>query len=100
MVFMVGESTVCFGALALEDFQPVAQVRGDDAEELIIAFDAAFDVGDEIVGCRDSARFQGAGKCAGQSTGKGRDDMVDGRRKRLRALHTVILRLAAMCTEV
>jgi hypothetical protein len=100
MVFMVGESAVRFGALAFGNFKFVAQVHGGDAEELIIAFDAAFDVGNQIVCSGDSARFQRPGKCPGQSTSEPRDNVIDGSRKRLGALHAVILRVAAMRTEV
>jgi len=64
------EGAVGFGAFAFWDFQFVTQFHGSDAEEFIIGFDAAFDVGFEVVGCGNSARFQRAGKCAGQSTGQ------------------------------
>lgn len=100
MVFMVGEGAVRFGAFALGNFQLVAEVYGGDAEEFIVAFDAAFDVGYQIVSCRDSTRFQRAGKCAGQSTGERRDDMIDGRWNRFGALHAVVLCVAAMHAEV
>ena len=97
---MVGEGAVRFSAFALGDFQLVAQIYGGDAEEFIIAFDAAFDVGYEIVGSGDSARFQRAGKCAGQSTGERGDDVVDGGGKRRGVLHAVILGVAAMHAEM
>ncbi len=67
----MSEGAVGFGTFAFGDFQFVAQVDGGNAEEFVIGFDAAFDVGLEVVGCGDSARFQRAGKCAGQSTGEG-----------------------------
>jgi hypothetical protein len=100
MVFMVGEGAVCFGAFAFGNFQLVGQLYGGDAEEFVIAFDAAFDVGYQVVCCGDSARFQRAGKCARQSTSGRRDDVIDGRGHRLCVLPTIIFCVAAMRTEV
>jgi hypothetical protein len=95
----MSESAIGFVAFAFGDFQFVAQVHGGDAEEFVIGFDAAFDVGFEVVGCGDSARFQRAGKCAGQSTGERRDDMIDGRRHGLAVLHAVVLGIASVRAE-
>jgi hypothetical protein len=94
------QGAVGFGAFAFRDFQFVAQVYGGDAKEFVIGFDAAFDVGFEVVGCGDSARFQRAGKCAGQSTGERGDDVVDGRGHWLAVFHAVILGVAAVRAEM
>ena len=94
------EGAIGFGAFAFGDFQFVAQVHGGDAEEFVIGFDAAFDVGFEMIGCGDSARFQRAGKCAGQSTGEGGDDVIDGGGHRLAVFHAVILGVAAVRAEM
>jgi hypothetical protein len=96
----MSEGAVGFGAFAFGDFQFVAQVYGGDAEEFVIGFDAAFDVGFEMVCCGDSARFQRAGKCAGQSTSEGRDNVIDGGRHRLAIFHAVILGVAAVRAEM
>jgi hypothetical protein len=71
VVFMVGQCAICFGALALWNFQFVAQIDRGDAEEFFLGLDAAFDFCFQLVCCGDSARFQRACKCAGQSTGQG-----------------------------
>jgi hypothetical protein len=97
---VVSEGAIGFGAFAFGDFQFVAQVHGGDAKEFVIGFDAAFDVGFETICCGDSARFQRAGKCAGQSTGEGRDDVIDGRGHRLAVFHAVILGVAAVRAEL
>jgi hypothetical protein len=94
------EGAVGFGAFAFRDFQLVAQVYGGDAKAFVIGFDAAFDVGFEVVGCGDSTRFQRAGKCAGQSTGEGGDDVIDRRGHRLAVFHAVILGVAAVRAEM
>jgi hypothetical protein len=94
------EGAIGFGAFALRDFQLVAQLDGGDAEKLVIGFDAAFDVGFEVVCCGDSARFQRAGKCAGQSTSERGDDVIDGRRHRLAVFYAVILGVAAVRAEL
>jgi hypothetical protein len=96
MVFVVGECAVCFGALALGNFQLVTETDGSDAKELVVAFDAAFDFGLQIVSCGDSTRFQRAGKCAGQSTGERRDDVVDGSGKRGGVFHAVVFCVASV----
>jgi hypothetical protein len=46
----------------------VVKLNCREAKQLAVGFDAAFDVGFEIICCGDSTRFQRAGKCAGQST--------------------------------
>ena len=43
------ERPLCLCAFALGNFQFVAQVDGSDSEKLIIGFDAAFDVGFEMI---------------------------------------------------
>jgi hypothetical protein len=96
----MGEGAVGFGAFAFRDFQFVTQVHGGDAEEFVIGFDAAFDVGFEMICCGDSARFQRAGKCAGQSTSERRDDVIDGGGHRLAVFHAVILGIAAVRAEL
>jgi hypothetical protein len=94
------EGAVGFGAFTFGDFQFVAQLHGGNAEESVIGFDAAFDVGFEMICCGDSARFQRAGKCAGQSTGERGDDVIDGGEHRVAALHAVILGVAAVRAEM
>jgi hypothetical protein len=96
----MSEGAVGFGALAFGDFQFVAQVYGGDAKEFVIGFDAAFDVGFEMICSGDSARFQRAGKCAGQSTSERGDDVIDGRGHRLGVFHAVILGVAAVRAEL
>jgi hypothetical protein len=93
------EGAVRLGALASRDFQLVPNFDRSDAEEFFVRFDAPFDIGFQMIFCRDSARFQRAGECAGQSTGEPRDDMIDGSRQRLGILHAVILRVAAVGAE-
>ena len=46
---MVGQGAVRFGALALWNFQLVAEADGGNAKEFVVAFDAAFDVGFQII---------------------------------------------------
>jgi hypothetical protein len=96
----MGEGAVGFGAFAFRDFQLVAQVYGGDAKEFVIGFDAAFDVGFEMICCGDSTRFQRAGKCAGQSTGEGRNDVINRGRHRLAVFHAVILGVATVRAEL
>lgn len=66
---MVGQCAVRFRALAFWNFQFVAKIHSGDAEEFLLGLDAALYFGFQLVLCWDSARFQRAGKCAGQSTG-------------------------------
>ena len=69
MVFVIGQGTVRFGALSFRNFQLVAEAHGCETKVFVVSFNAALDLGLKIICCRDSARFQRAGKCAGQSTG-------------------------------
>jgi hypothetical protein len=96
IVFVVSQGAVRLGALALRNFQLVAEIDGGDAKELVIAFDAAFDIGFQVICCGDSARFQRAGKCAGQSTSERRDNVVDGGGKRRGVFHAVIFGVATV----
>jgi hypothetical protein len=100
MVLVIGESAIRFRALALRNFQLVAETDGGDAKKLVVAFDAAFDLRFQIVCCGDSTRFQRAGKCAGQSTGERGDDVVDGSGKRSSVLDTVEFRVATVHSKV
>jgi hypothetical protein len=61
---------VGFGALSLGNFHVISQLHCRNSEQLIVRFNSSFDIGLQVVCCRDSARFQRAGKCAGQSTGE------------------------------
>jgi hypothetical protein len=85
------ERTVGFGALAFGYFQAVAQVDRRDSEQLIVRFNSSLDIGFQVVCCGDSARFQRAGKCAGQSTSQSRNDVVNCRRDRFRVFYAIIL---------
>ena len=67
---MVSQCAVGLGALSFGDFEFVTETDGGESKEFIVSFDAAFNLGFQIVRRRDSARFQRAGKCAGQSTGE------------------------------
>ncbi len=96
IVLVVGQRAIRLGALSFRNFQLVSETDGGDAKELVVAFDAAFDIGFEIVRCGDSARFQRAGKRAGQSTGERGDDVVDGGGKRRGVFHAVILGVATV----
>jgi hypothetical protein len=93
---VVGQGAIRLGALSLRDFQLVSEADGGDAKEFVVAFDAAFDVGFQIICCGDSARFQRAGKCAGQSTSERGDDVVDGGGKRRGVFHAVIFGVPAV----
>ncbi len=64
------ERAVELRALTMRDLHPVAQLHRRDAEQFLFAFNAALDVGLEVVLRGDSARFQRAGKCARESTGE------------------------------
>jgi hypothetical protein len=100
MVFMVGQCAIRFRALAFRNFQFVAQIYGGDAKQFFLSLDATLDFGFQMVCCGDSARFQRAGKCAGQSTSQGGDDVIDGGRQRRDVLHAVILGVSAVRAEV
>jgi hypothetical protein len=93
---VVGQGAIRFWALALWDFELVAETDGGEAKELVVAFDAAFDIGFQIVCCGDSARFQRTGKCAGQSTGERGDDVVNGGGKRRGVFNAVIFGVPAV----
>jgi len=97
---MIGEGAIGFRALTPWNFQLVPETDGSDAKELVVAFDAAFDLRFQIVCCGDSTRFQRAGKCAGQSTGERGDDVVDGSRQRGSIFHAVIFGVAAVHPKV
>jgi hypothetical protein len=49
VVFVMGKGAVGFRALPFGNFQMVAQLNGRDAERLIIALDAPFDISFQIV---------------------------------------------------
>ena len=70
VVLVVRESSFGFCLFSLGNFQVIFEIYGRDAEDFSIFFDAPFDIRFQFIRCRDSARFQRAGKCAGQSTGK------------------------------
>jgi hypothetical protein len=93
---VAGQGAVRFGALALRDFELVAETDGGEAKELVVAFDAALNIGFQIVCSWDSARFQRAGKCAGQSTGERGDDVVNGSGKRRGVFNAVIFGVATV----
>jgi hypothetical protein len=93
------QGSIRLRAFAPRDFQFVAQIDGGDAEEFFIGLNAAFDFGFQVVCCGDSARFQRTSKCAGQSTGQRRDDVIDRGRQRCGVLHAIILRIIAMRAE-
>jgi hypothetical protein len=93
---VVGQGAIRFWALALWNFQFVAETDGGETKEFVIALDAAFDIGFQIICCGDSARFQRAGKCAGQSTGERGDDVVNGRGKRRSIFNAIIFGVAAV----
>jgi hypothetical protein len=97
---MVGQGAIRLDALSFGNFEFVPQTDGSDAKKVIIAFDAAFDFRFQIVCCSDSTRFQRAGKCAGQSTGERRNDVIDGGGERCGVLNAVILRVTSMHSEM
>ena len=97
---MVRQGAIRLGALALRDFQFVPQLDGGNAKEFFIGLNATLDFGFQMIGGRDSARFQRAGQCARQSTGERRDDMIDRCRQRSRVLYSVIFCIAAVSAEV
>jgi hypothetical protein len=97
---MVSQCAIRFRALAFWNFQFVAQIHRGDAEEFFLGLDAALDFGFQLVCCGDSARFQRACKCAGQSTGQGGDDVIDRGRQRRHVFYTVIIRVSAVHAEV
>jgi hypothetical protein len=100
IVFVMRERAVSFGALSLGNFHVISQLYCCNSEQLIVRFNSSFDIGFQVVCCGDSARFQRAGKCAGQSTGKRGNDVVNGGRERFCVLHAVILRVAPVRAEL
>jgi len=99
-ILVVRESAIGFGAFTFWNFQFVPKIYCGDAEEFVIRFDAPFHVRFQMICCVDSARFQRAGKCAGQSTGERRDDVVDCGRQRCGVFHAVIFGISAMRAEL
>jgi hypothetical protein len=100
VVLVIGKGTVRFRAFSLGDFQPIAQAHRGDTEQLVVRLNAALDVSFQIIRCGDSARFQRAGKCAGQSTGERGDDVIDGGRQRLDVFRSIVFRIATVRTEM
>jgi hypothetical protein len=100
IVFVKCERAVGLRSFAPRYFQAIFQVHRRDSEQLIVRFNSPFNIGFQVVCCGDSARFQRAGKCAGQSTGESGNDVVNCGRQRFRVLHAVILRVSAVRTEL
>ena len=96
VVFVVRESSFGFRLFSLGDFQVILETYSRDAEDFSIFFDAPFDIRFQFIRCGDSARFQRAGKCAGQSTGERGDDVVNCCRQRRRVLHPIKSCVASM----
>ncbi len=71
------QRAVGFGALPVRNSEAVTHAHGSNAKMLLCALDAALHVRNEVVLSGDSARFQRAGKCAGQSTRKSGDYVVN-----------------------
>jgi len=46
---MVGERAVRLGAFSFWDFQLVTKANGGEAEKFVVAFNAAFDLGLQII---------------------------------------------------
>lgn len=97
---MVSQCAIRLCALAFWNFQFVAQVHSGNAEEFFLGLDAALDFGFQLVFCWDSARFQRAGKCAGQSTAQGGNDVIDSCRQWRSILYAIILRTTTVRAEV
>jgi len=96
-----GKGAVGFGFLASGNFEAIAKFYGGQTEHLAVGFNASFDVGFQIVCCGDSARFQRAGKCAGQSTSESGDNVVDrGGHRRYVGLYAIKFRVTAMHAEM
>ena len=75
---MVRQRSLRFRLFALGDFHAIPETDGRDAEEFPVFFDASLDLRFQFVRCGDSARFQRAGKGAGQSTSEAGDDVING----------------------
>jgi len=97
---MMRQRAIGLRSFAAWDFQAILEVHRRDSKEFIVPLDASFHVGFEIVCCGNSARFQRAGKCAGQSTSERGNHMIDRCRQRLRVLHAVIFRVASVRAEL
>jgi len=97
--FVVGEGAIGFGLFSLGDFQVILEINGRNAEEFSIFFDASFDIRFQFVRCRNSARFQRAGKCAGQSTGEAGDNVVNGCREGRRIFYAIEACVASVCPK-
>ena len=66
----------------------------DDHQVVVVHLDVAPGFAGELsIAGRDVARFQRAAKCANQSTGGGRNDIVDGSRVRFSAGHIFVVLL-------
>jgi hypothetical protein len=100
IVFVKRERPIGVCALSLGNFHAITQLHCRDSKQLIVRLNSSFDIGFQVVCYGDSARFQRAGKCAGQSTGESGNDVVNGGRQRFRVLHAVILRVAPVRTEL
>jgi hypothetical protein len=100
IVFMMRKRAVGLGSFSLGNFHVIPQLHCCNSEQLIVRFNSPFDIGFQVVCCGDSARFQRAGKCAGQSTGKRGNDVVNCGRQRFRILYAVILRVAPVGAEL
>ena len=70
VVLVMREGPIRLGALASRDSQLVPKFDRGDAEEFFVSFDSSFDLSFQMICRGDSARFQRAGQCAGQSTGE------------------------------
>jgi hypothetical protein len=49
LIFVMGEGAVRFGPFSFGDFQLVTKANGREAEKFVVAFDAAFNLGFQIV---------------------------------------------------
>jgi hypothetical protein len=101
VVLVSGKGTVRFGFLSFGNFQAIAKLYGGQTEHFAVCFNASFYVGFQIICCRDSTRFQRAGKCAGQSTSESGDNVVDrGGHGRYVGLYAIKFRVTAMHAEM
>lgn len=91
---MVGEGAIGLCAAPHGNFQTIAQVDAINEEDFLFRPDLGLDLGHQVVLAGDSARFQRAGKCAGQSTGETGDDVIDGRGQRLGRRRIIKCRIA------
>jgi hypothetical protein len=100
IVFVMRKRAVGLGALSFGNFHVIPQLHCRNSKQLIVRFNSSFDIGFQVVCCGDSARFQRAGKCAGQSTSKRGNDVVNCCRQGFRVLYAVILRIAPVGAEL